>query len=160
MRAPVSSRELELRWAGSPTRNPTSWATLSSLHHVVLTEQGFHLLHRIFSFGFFGYVEMVVHIFNTIKTWTILLAEMTLNITTKGMIQGAINSQSMPIFIVDAIPFGILTTGFAEHRLRIIRDPTRHDGPIQGRISQDYAKTPTGARLLSLADKLIPDINS
>jgi len=103
---------------------------------------------------------MVVHIFDTVKTWTILLAEMTLNITTKGMIQGAINSQSMPIIIVDAIPLGIPTTGFAEHRLWIRRDPTRHSGPIQGGISQDYVKTSTGARLLSLADKLIPAINS
>ena len=60
----------------------------------------------------------------------------------------------------NAILPGIPTTKLAEHRLWIRRDPTRHDGPIQGRISQDYAKTPTGPRLLSFGGKLILDINS
>jgi hypothetical protein len=39
---------------------------------------------------------MVVHIFDTAKIWTILLAETTLNVTTEGRIQG-VNSQSMLI---------------------------------------------------------------
>jgi hypothetical protein len=39
---------------------------------------------------------MVVHIFDTAKIWMILLAETTLNVTTKGRIQG-VNSQSMLI---------------------------------------------------------------
>jgi hypothetical protein len=39
------------------------------------------------------------------------------------------------LYKFDAIPPGIPTTGLAEHQLRIRRDPTRHDGPIQGRIT-------------------------
>ena len=50
---------------------------------------------------------------------------------------------------VDAIPLGIPTTGFAWYRLRIRRDLTAYDYPIQGWISPVCAKTPTRARLLS-----------
>ena len=50
----------------------------------------------------------------------------------------------------DAIFPGIPTTKYAGYRLQIRRDPTRRDDPIRGRISSDYTKTRTRARLFSL----------
>jgi hypothetical protein len=61
---------------------------------------------------------------------------------------------------VDAIPLGIPTSIFADYQLQTREDPKAYDYPIRGRISPDCAKTPTRARVLSLLDKLIPDINS
>ena len=50
----------------------------------------------------------------------------------------------------NAILLEILTTGYAGYRIHTEEDPKPHDSPIQGRISQDHAKTLTMARLRSL----------
>jgi hypothetical protein len=49
-----------------------------------------------------------------------------------------------------AILSGFPTTGYAGYRIRIEEDPKVHDSHIQGRISGDYTKTPTKARLCNL----------
>jgi len=44
-----------------------------------------------------------------------------------------------------AILPGFSTTGYASYRIHTEEDPKVHDSPIQGRISEDHAKTPTRA---------------
>ena len=50
----------------------------------------------------------------------------------------------------NAILLEILTTGYAGYRIHTEEDPKPHDSPIQGRISQDHAKTLTKAQTCSL----------
>ena len=50
----------------------------------------------------------------------------------------------------DAILLEIPTTGYDGFRICTEEDLKAHDLPIQGRISQDHAKTPIMARLCSL----------
>ena len=53
----------------------------------------------------------------------------------------------------DAILMEILTTGYVGYRIRTEEDPKAHDSIIQGKISQDHAKTLTMAQLCSLLGK-------
>ena len=50
----------------------------------------------------------------------------------------------------DAILLEIPTTEYAGYRIRTEEDLKAHNSIIQGRISQDHAKTPTMPRLRSL----------
>ena len=49
-----------------------------------------------------------------------------------------------------AILLGFPTTGYAGYRIRTKEDSKAHGSIIQGKISQDHAKTPTMVRLCSL----------
>jgi hypothetical protein len=49
-----------------------------------------------------------------------------------------------------AILLGFPTAGYVVYQIRTEEGPTVHDLPIQGRISEDHAKTLTRARLCNL----------
>ena len=71
----------------------------------------------------------------------------------KGSSIGKLPSLAWPISsgaTDGAILLGFPTTGYAGYRIRTEEDLKVHDSPIQGRISEDHAKTPTRARLCNL----------
>ena len=66
----------------------------------------------------------------------------------KGLSVGKLPSLACPISLRatdGAILQGFPTVGYAGYRIHTKEDPKVHDSPIQGRISEHHAKTPTRA---------------